>query len=86
MLTADQVRLRIQRCRPHSAAPADSTRRINALCDLLEELLPDLMAQAAGRSHEDAGKRYGDTPSQYQSLLDASRHTGIMGPGLVGKD
>lgn len=57
-MTPDQFRIRVQQCRPRCGVPTDA--QLRALCDLLEEWGPEIMALAAGRSHEDADARYGE--------------------------
>lgn len=69
MLTPDQVRLRLQhvfaamqRMDTDNDASDGTYRATHMLIDLLEHVLPDLLALASGRSYDDAGARYRDRP------------------------
>lgn len=61
MLTPDQIGLRLDR----AAAQAEAEQyeaALRTVVNLLREALPDLAALAAGRSYNDAGRRYADPP------------------------
>lgn len=55
MLTPDQLRLRLECVNVH-----ESDFAVKQLLAILTEVLPEVVALASGRTHEDAGARYGD--------------------------
>lgn len=58
MLTPDQLRLRLEEI--GTLYPrTDGDFAVQRLTLLLQEVLPDLVALASGRSSDDAGRRYG---------------------------